>query len=173
MREPGEGYCHTKQRLFLARHPWVHYDEMTLRHKLPREGFRQQSGEGQRDYHTFITGPVFLWPSGWLDELYIKSSDGPGIKESIKKMHWEADVGLYNAAANMLEARVAPALNHHYFEILENYLGPCRTLALGFFIFRKWRMREFGSLIGFRILVTLYIPAWVKFKSYQDKIEVL
>ena len=46
-----------------------------------------------------------------------------------------ANVRLYNAAANSQyvggKARVAPTLNHHYFEILENYyLERCAELAL-------------------------------------------
>lgn len=55
-----------------------------------------------------------------------------------------ANVGLYNAAANSQyvggKARVAPTLNHHYFEILENYyLERCaeRALTLEFLIFRE------------------------------------
>ena len=53
-----------------------------------------------------------------------------------------ANVRLYNAAANSQyvggKARVAPTLNHHYFEILENYyLERCaeRALTLEFLIF--------------------------------------
>ena len=153
--------------------------------QIAQRSFRHQRRAGQRRVITLLSqSRVFLWPSGAVINYTSRAEMGPGLKESIKKMHRSrgrvmANVGLklYNPAANMLEARVAPTLNHHYFEILENSLRPCRTLTRKFLIFREWCMREFRSKIEFMlwqgIPVTLYFPAWVKFKSYQDKIEVL
>ena len=98
------------------------------------ESFRRLD-PGSGDDHTFITATSARGLRVG-DELYIKGLMGPGLKESIRRVRRG---GFCNAGATRW-SRVAPILNHHYFEILENYPGPGRALTLGFLIRRNIRV---------------------------------